>query len=388
MIAPASATTAADFALEVPSSRNRLTVALRVILTIPHFVVLALVGIAAALAIIVGWFAALGLGRLPDALARFAVRWIAYVTNVNAYVWLLTDRYPRFAFDDPDQPVEPDHPVRAAFVPTRLNRLAVLFRVVIAIPAYLLTVLASTGLWFIGFIAWLIILFAGRLPDGLYNVIAVIIRYLARFYAYMSLVTGIYPAGIFGDRPLPPAPQQGDEETVLEEMPASTTEVRERFVLGGGGKAIVIVALILGLAGQGVVAVVRQVSLEHAVAYAAFSDLYEGFEERSGVHLAALESCAGSLGCVRGSSRKFAREVNAFVDGLAGISFPADVRSKVLGVSLSATAFADLFERFAGARTPRQLNRVLRTSDIDSVGAAFDDSVNALVNALRNAKPG
>ena len=45
--------------------RNRLTVAFRLILAIPHIIWLALWGVAAVLAVIVSWFATLFTGRTP-----------------------------------------------------------------------------------------------------------------------------------------------------------------------------------------------------------------------------------------------------------------------------------------------------------------------------------
>ena len=75
--------------------------------------------------------------------------------RVQAYLLLLTDAYPPFSFDD-----EPGYPVRIVVPPReRLNRLAVLFRFILVIPAYLLTsFVAAGGTTIVLFIAWLITL--------------------------------------------------------------------------------------------------------------------------------------------------------------------------------------------------------------------------------------
>ena len=54
-----------------PAQQNRLTVLVRIILAIPHLVVLWALGIAAEVVVIICWFAALFLGRLPEGLAGF-----------------------------------------------------------------------------------------------------------------------------------------------------------------------------------------------------------------------------------------------------------------------------------------------------------------------------
>jgi len=79
--------------------RNRLTTAFRLILVIPHLIVLALLGIAALVAWIVAFFAVLFTGRWPDGLRDFVVGVMRWGTRVNAYFLLLTDEYPPFTFD-------------------------------------------------------------------------------------------------------------------------------------------------------------------------------------------------------------------------------------------------------------------------------------------------
>ena len=115
-----------------PAPQRRVTVLFRLLLAIPHFIVLYVLTIVAEFAAIIGWFAALFTGRLPAGLAGFLTGWLRWFVRVYAYMWLLTDRYPPFAMGDDD------YPVRVSAAPGRLNRLAVLFRIILAIPAWLL----------------------------------------------------------------------------------------------------------------------------------------------------------------------------------------------------------------------------------------------------------
>jgi hypothetical protein len=79
--------------------RDRLTVAFRPILALPHLLVVWLLGIAWGVTTIVAWFAILFTGRHPATLYQFAVGALRWTTRVEAYLLLLTDDYPPFTLD-------------------------------------------------------------------------------------------------------------------------------------------------------------------------------------------------------------------------------------------------------------------------------------------------
>ena len=78
--------------------RDRLTVAFRLILAIPHIIVLWVLGIAWAIATLIAWFAILFTGNHPPTLYDFAVGILRWSTRVEAYLLLLRDEYPPFTF--------------------------------------------------------------------------------------------------------------------------------------------------------------------------------------------------------------------------------------------------------------------------------------------------
>jgi hypothetical protein len=181
-------------AFEGPGAQRRLTVAFRIILAIPHLILLLLVSVVAILAAIVGWFAALILGRLPRGLARFLGQYVQYSTRVSAYsFFLLTDRYPPFSLTDPN------YAVSVETAPGRLNRLAVFFRVILVIPAAIVVNLVQSGFQLAAVFIWLIVLVSGRMPTSLFEALAVALRYSTRFSAYNFMLTADYPSGLFGD---------------------------------------------------------------------------------------------------------------------------------------------------------------------------------------------
>lgn len=79
--------------------RNRLTAFFRILMVIPHFIVLALLGIAAFVCFVIAFFAVLFTGRWPDGLRAFVVNVMRWSTRVNAYFMLLNDEYPPFTLD-------------------------------------------------------------------------------------------------------------------------------------------------------------------------------------------------------------------------------------------------------------------------------------------------
>jgi len=179
-----------------PAPQRRWTVLLRLILLIPQSIVLGLLGLVAVVVVIVGWFAALFTGRLPTFAAEFLTEYLRWSTRVTAYEFLLTDVYPPFALSDVA------YPVHVAVDPTgRLNRLAVLFRGIIVIPALVMAVIilgGASGL--VLFVTWLIVLISGTMPPPLYEAFAATLRYWQRANGYALMLTAEYPWGLFGDR--------------------------------------------------------------------------------------------------------------------------------------------------------------------------------------------
>jgi hypothetical protein len=68
------------------------------LLAIPHYIVLAFLGIAALGAVIGAWFAVLLTGRYPRGIFDFVEGVLRGARRVQAYAFLLvTDRYPPFS---------------------------------------------------------------------------------------------------------------------------------------------------------------------------------------------------------------------------------------------------------------------------------------------------
>ena len=163
-------------------------------LAIPQFIVLWALALAAYVLTIIGWFAALFTGRLPAFAADFLTGFLRWQTRVFGYTILLTDEYPPFTLEDAD------YPIRVAVRPGRLNRLAVLFRFFVLIPAWIVqAVVAYCALTFVQFVSWLIVLISGEMPYTLYWALAAVLRFRARVYGFACMLTSAYPGGLYGD---------------------------------------------------------------------------------------------------------------------------------------------------------------------------------------------
>jgi hypothetical protein len=79
--------------------RSRLTVGFRIILAIPQIIVIAFLWIASSFVTLVAAFAVLFTGRWPTGMRDFVVNVFRWWLRVEAYILLLTDAYPPFAFE-------------------------------------------------------------------------------------------------------------------------------------------------------------------------------------------------------------------------------------------------------------------------------------------------
>ncbi|HLN17158.1 MAG TPA: DUF4389 domain-containing protein [Acidimicrobiales bacterium] len=177
--------------------RNRLTCGLRLIWVIPQIIVLFFLGIAAFVVLVIGWFGALITGRLPQFAEDFLSGVLRWSTRVYGYFFFLTDDYPPYSLEPEEQ-----YPIVISIPPPdELNRLSVLFRIFLAIPAAIVTSVVVAGLEFVSIASWAVILFTGELPDPLYDAARAVMRYATRYYGWFAMLTAEYAWGLLGDVP-------------------------------------------------------------------------------------------------------------------------------------------------------------------------------------------
>lgn len=168
--------------------RSRLTVFFRLLLAIPHLVVVYFWGIVVFLAAIVNWFATLFAGRSPQGLHDFITSFLVYQTRVTAYLYLLAEPWPPFGSSG-------EYPVDLQVDgPREQNRLTVAFRLILAIPALILAGVFRTLNQVLAFVSWFYALATGHISDGIRSLGAYCLRYEQQTYGYVLLATQRYPS--------------------------------------------------------------------------------------------------------------------------------------------------------------------------------------------------
>jgi hypothetical protein len=168
--------------------RSRLTVFFRLLLALPHLVWVTLWGIVAFLAAIVQWFVTLFRGTPAGALHRFISTYIRYRLHVIAFLMLVANPFPGFTGTPGMYPLDLE-----LDGPQRQNRWKTGFRLVLAIPAFLVDSALSGALFTAAVLTWFYALVKGSAPWGLRNLSVYALRYDAQTSAYVYLVTDAYP---------------------------------------------------------------------------------------------------------------------------------------------------------------------------------------------------
>ena len=181
-------------------------------LAIPHYVVLAFLWVAFLLTTIIAGFAILFTGHYPRSLFAFNVGVVRWSWRVGFYAnsALGTDQYPPFSLARSDYPADFD-----VDYPERLSRGLVLVKSwLLAIP-HLIIVGLLTAPWYwvangaptddyertagisllglLVLVAGLALLFTGRYPPSLFDLIMGINRWVYRVTAYVALMRDEYP---------------------------------------------------------------------------------------------------------------------------------------------------------------------------------------------------
>ena len=169
--------------------RNRLTVFFRLLLAIPHLIVVGLWGIVAEITLFVTWLITIFTGRVPDGLHNFLASFLRYSTRVYAYVFLLADPWPPLSGAQGGYPID----VRID-PPEEQSRLTVFFRLLLAIPALILTSVFRAVNQIVALLGWFYALATGRMNEGMRNISAWLLRYETQTYGYVFLLTGRYPS--------------------------------------------------------------------------------------------------------------------------------------------------------------------------------------------------
>jgi hypothetical protein len=193
------------------SDRNRLTTAFRLILAIPHIILVGGVGISfgfssggygrkesfggeagllgavAGILAIVSWFTIVFGGFHIAGIRQFTAFYLRWRVRALAYLMLLEDPYPPFGDGPYSASLEIVDPIGPR------DRLTVGLRLLLGIPHFIALFFLVCAWWITAMISWIWILLSGTYPEGLYNFGVGVLRWLLRVQTYMLLMVDDYP---------------------------------------------------------------------------------------------------------------------------------------------------------------------------------------------------
>lgn len=82
-----------------PATRDRVSIAVRLLLVIPHLVLLFFLMLGWFVTIVIAWFVIVFTGAYPASIHPFGMGVMRWVLRVEAYMLLLVDEYPPFALE-------------------------------------------------------------------------------------------------------------------------------------------------------------------------------------------------------------------------------------------------------------------------------------------------
>ena len=190
--------------------RNKMTVAFRIILAIPHLLLVGgtvgigslyafrggwygsfgssgVLGAVAGVCAIISWFAILFANQHPEGLRNLCSFYLRWKVRAMAYVGLFRDDYPPFG--DADYPSTLD--LTMAEFPR--DKMSVALRIIYVIPHAIVLLFLGIAWFFTSVVAWFAILINGEYPQGLYNFGMGVFRWSTRVEAYMLLLVDQYP---------------------------------------------------------------------------------------------------------------------------------------------------------------------------------------------------
>jgi hypothetical protein len=401
------------------AQQSRLTVAFRIFMAIPQLIVLWLLGIAAIVITIIGWFGALFTGRLPVFAADFLTGYLRWLSRVYAYEYLLTDVYPPFTLDDAD------YPVRLAVMPGRLNRLAILFRFFLLIPCWIVQAVVTYGaLTIFMFVTWMIVLIRGQMPDSIHQALAAVLRYQVRTLGFAVMLTSAYPGGLFGDPASPGSwtsavpgyaaqPGYGDPQGYGPPQPgyaqpgyaqpgyaqpgyvqagyeAPTAETAGgpswRLVLSETARRLVVLFIVLGVLFAVVNGVVQGVLASNSVSalsaakqvVADIGPVRDSLDNYS----TSVQACKGKLNCVEALDKKVAGTLNTFAGQLRGIAMPSQAAAANAALASAISDTAGIFAKLGTATSANQYISEAQSSGlqqaVNRINQAYDNLGTAL----------
>ena len=189
--------------------RDKMTIGFRIILAIPHLLLvgglgfagsigawwltygglfsLGVLGAVASVCAIISWFAIMFAEQHPPGLRDLCMFYLRWRTRGLAYIALFRDEYPPFG--DAEYPAT----ISVVMAEGERDKKSVGLRIFYLIPHAIILWALSVAWTVTSIIAWFSLLFNGTYPESLYNFGLGVMRWSLRVEAYALLLVDEYP---------------------------------------------------------------------------------------------------------------------------------------------------------------------------------------------------
>ena len=174
--------------VEYPEELSRWLIFVKVLLAIPHLIILYGLSVGTGAVTFIAWFVILFTKRYPRELFDFVVSVNRWSANVTAYVFLLRDEYPPFSLEGGRYSVTYD-----VEYPEELSRWLIFVKWLLVIPHLIILLFLLIGMELALIVAWFAILFTKRFPESLFRFVVGVYRWQLRVNAYANLLRDEYP---------------------------------------------------------------------------------------------------------------------------------------------------------------------------------------------------
>jgi Domain of unknown function (DUF4389) len=168
-----------------------LGIVIKSIILIPHIIILYVLSFIIPLVHLVIWIPVLINGRYPDWAFTFNAGQIRWYARVTGYVFGLSDDYPAFSFEAPDdlQIDRPDTSSRVWAIPI----VGYVVKLIILIPHFIVLYVLALAVAVCQLVIWIQVIFSGLYPSWAHTLNAGFILWTARISAFFYGLTDEYP---------------------------------------------------------------------------------------------------------------------------------------------------------------------------------------------------
>lgn len=167
---------------------------LKGLLLLPHFIILGVLGYAAQVIAWFGYWVIAITGNLPDFFHMFPTRVLQWQARATGWLVTFDDAYPPFGWDEPPYSVtfdvaEGPGPRSRGWAVTGI----IFVKGILLIPHFFVLFFVGIAAFFAIWIGYVVVVFTGKLPEGIFNFTLGTTRWGLRLSAWLYSLTDKYP---------------------------------------------------------------------------------------------------------------------------------------------------------------------------------------------------